>query len=84
MTVLGKGDVPLTSVPTTGYAGDVVVDLGHGQRLTVNMWDSEQDATAALSTLGREVGRVLTPVLSTPSQLIGTGRATTDLAICTR
>jgi hypothetical protein len=64
-----------------GYAGNVVVDLGRGQRLIVNLWDSEQDATAALSTLGPQVGRVLAPLMRAPSKLIGTGHVTTtDLA----
>jgi hypothetical protein len=65
----------------TGYVGNVVVDLGRGQRLIVNLWESEQDATAALSTLGPEVGRVFAPLMRAPSKLIGTGRVTTtDLA----
>ena len=42
-------------------------------RLILNLWDSEEHSAAALSVLGPEVGRVLNPVMSEPSELIGVG-----------
>ncbi len=56
-----------------GYAGTVVVDLHEGRHLIPNFWDSEEHSAAALSMLGPEVGRVLNPVMSEPSELIGLG-----------
>ncbi|MEA2485689.1 MAG: hypothetical protein QOD46_800 [Actinomycetota bacterium] len=63
-----------------GYVGNLVVDLDPGRRLVVNLWDSEQDAVSALSILGPEVDRILTPLMNAPPQLIGTGPvSSTDL-----
>jgi hypothetical protein len=63
-----------------GYAGTVVVDLHEGRRLILNLWDSEEHSATALSVLGPDVGRVLNPLTSDPSELIGVGTVTfTDL-----
>ena len=35
-----------------GYVGSVVVDLGRGRRLALNLWDSIEHSQAALSVLG--------------------------------
>lgn len=56
-----------------GYAGTVFVDLHAGRRLVLNLWDSEEDSAAALSVLGPDVRRVLNPLMSDPSELIGVG-----------
>ena len=56
-----------------GYIGSVVVDLGAGRRFALNLWESEQRSAAALSTLGPEVARLLAPLMSSPSELIGVG-----------
>ena len=63
-----------------GYAGTVVVELHEGRRLILNLWDSEEHSTAALSVLGPDVERALTPLMSDGSELIGVGTVTyTDL-----
>ena len=63
-----------------GYVGTVVVDLHAGRHLILNLWDSEEHSSAALSVLGPDVGRVLNPLMSDPSKLIGVGTVTfTDL-----
>lgn len=62
-----------------GYAGSVTVKLAEGRRLTVNLWDSELHAATGLSNLRAQVGRVLEPVMTAPSQLIGAGPVDTDL-----
>lgn len=65
-----------------GYRGAFNVDLGSGRRLVVNLWESEAHATAALEALVPEVERVLRPLMTGPSQLIGTGQVLdTDLAL---
>ncbi len=63
-----------------GYVGSVVVDLQDGRRLVLNMWESQEHAGAALAVLGPEVGRLLNPLMSNPSQLVGVGTVvSTDL-----
>ncbi len=56
-----------------GYVGTVVIDLREGRRLILNLWDSEKRSSAALSVLGPDAGRVLNPLMSDPSELIGVG-----------
>ncbi len=63
-----------------GYVGTVVVDLQAGLRLVLNLWESQEHSAAALSVLGHEVGRVLNPLMSAPSELVGAGTViATDL-----
>jgi hypothetical protein len=63
-----------------GYVGSVVVALEEGRRLVVNLWESEEDSAAALSVVGPEVGRLLEPLMSSPSELVGAGTVlSTDL-----
>jgi hypothetical protein len=64
-----------------GYAGSLTVALDDGRHLTVNLWHSEQQAAAALSTLASEVRRVLEPLMTSPSKLLGTGPVETDLLL---
>ena len=56
-----------------GYVGTVVVDLQAGRRLVVNLWESQKHSTAALSVLASDVGRLLDPLMSNPSELVGVG-----------
>ena len=63
-----------------GYVGTVVVDLQAGRRLALNLWESEEHSAAALSVVGPEVGRLLEPLMSQPSVLVGAGTVlSTDL-----
>src|SRR5215813_7383194 len=63
-----------------GYLGSIVIDLHHGRRLVLNLWQSEAHSAAALSTLGPEVRRPLGPLMSKPSELLGAGTVvSTDL-----
>lgn len=56
-----------------GYVGSVVVDLGKGRRFALNLWESQEHSVAALSVVGPEVERLLSPLMSSPSELIGAG-----------
>ncbi len=56
-----------------GFQGSLVVDLGNGRRLSVNLWASEEDANAALPRMVPEVERLLSPLLTAPAQLVGSG-----------
>ncbi len=56
-----------------GFLGGLVVDLGEGRTVIVNLWESEKQATAALPVVGPAVGRLLEPLMREPSRLVGTG-----------
>ncbi|WP_422935196.1 hypothetical protein [Sinomonas sp. P47F7] len=56
-----------------GFLGTVTVDLGDGRHFVMNLWRSAEDAQAGLSVLGPAVGRLIAPLLASPSELIGTG-----------
>lgn len=56
-----------------GFLGSLVVDLGEGREAILNLWESEEQATAALPVVGPLVGRLLEPLMAEPSQLLGTG-----------
>jgi hypothetical protein len=56
-----------------GYQGNIVVDAGNGRVLTVTLWETQEHATAARSVLEPEVQRLLRPLMTAPSQVIGTG-----------
>jgi hypothetical protein len=63
-----------------GYVGSIVVDLQAGRRLVLNLWESEEYSAAALSAIGPEVGRLLEPLMSHPSEHVGAGTViSTDL-----
>lgn len=61
-----------------GYVGSLVVDQGEGRRFALNLWESEEHGAAAMSVLGQEVGRLLSPLMNNPSELIGVGTVITS------
>lgn len=63
-----------------GYVGSVVVEQPDRRRLVLNLWLSEDHASRALAVLGPEVSRLLGPLMSAPSELVGVGHViATDL-----
>ncbi len=56
-----------------GYRGTVVVDAGGGRWLTVNLWESEEHAAAALPLMVPVVQRLLEPMMAAPSRVLGSG-----------
>jgi hypothetical protein len=63
-----------------GYAGSIDVDAGDGQRVIVNLWQTEQDARAGMTVLVPHLQRLLEPLMTSPSQLVGVGEvAASDL-----
>jgi hypothetical protein len=56
-----------------GYLGSIVVALRQGQRLVVNLWESQAQSDAARAALGPQVGRVLNPLMRQPSEFLGAG-----------
>jgi hypothetical protein len=65
-----------------GYVGTLSVDLGEDRRLLVNLWECETHAARALEVLGREVSRVLGPLMAAPSEFLGAGTVVqTDLTL---
>jgi hypothetical protein len=62
-----------THAAQPGYRGTLSVDLGGNRQLVVNLWESEQQAADARAALTPTVARLLNPVLTQPSQLLGAG-----------
>ena len=56
-----------------GYEGTFVIDAGDGQMFTVTLWKTAQHAAAARVVLEPVVRRVLHPLMTVPSRLLGTG-----------
>lgn len=56
-----------------GYRGSLVVELEPGRRLVVNLWENEESSAAARAALGPEVGQLLDPLMTRPSELLGAG-----------
>jgi hypothetical protein len=63
-----------------GYVGSIDIDVGRGQRVAVNLWQTEQDARSGQTILVPHVRRLLEPLMTGSSQLIGSGEvAASDL-----
>ena len=63
-----------------GYLGSIEIDAGGGTSLVVNLWESKEAASAALPKMVPVVERLLEPLMTAPSKLLGTGNvAWTDL-----
>ena len=56
-----------------GYQGTVVVDVGAGRFLTLTLWQTAEDMTAAREAMGPVVERTLNPLMTSPAKLLGTG-----------
>jgi hypothetical protein len=61
-----------------GYQGTVVAEVGGGRYLTVTLWKTAEDMAAAREALGPVVQRLLDPLMTAPSQLLGTGPVVVD------
>lgn len=65
-----------------GYSGTLVIDLGEGRQLAVNLWDNEEHASAALPAMVPVVRRLLEPLMAAPSRPVAAGPvALTDLSL---
>lgn len=63
-----------------GYAGTLVIEVDPDRWVSVNLWDSEADAAAALPKMVPVVRRLLEPMMAAPSAIVGAGRVVlTDL-----
>ena len=56
-----------------GFRGTIEIDAGDGRRFVLNLWDSEESASAALPGMVPVVKRLLEPMMSAPSELLGQG-----------
>lgn len=64
-----------------GYSGNLGIQMQPGQWFTVTLWDTEEHAAAARATLGEHVQRLLVPLMTGPSELLGMGEViASDLA----
>ena len=66
-------DFDIAHASQPGYLGSLVVDLQHGQRLILNLWQSEEHSVAARAALGSQIGRAINPLLTQPSHFLGSG-----------
>jgi hypothetical protein len=57
-----------------GYRGNIVVDLGKGHMLVVTLWESESLAHSARAALEPVIQRLLVPLMTKPSHLLGAGK----------
>jgi heme-degrading monooxygenase HmoA len=56
-----------------GYGGTIVVDAGSGRFITLTLWNTLEDMTAARKAIGPIVERLLNPLMNSPAKLLGTG-----------
>ncbi len=56
-----------------GYLGTVVTNVGEGRYLTVTLWESKKDMDDAREALASVVEGLLTPIMTSPAKLLGTG-----------
>jgi hypothetical protein len=56
-----------------GYRGVVTVEVGDGRTLTVALWETEEQSRAASATITPEADRLMGPLWTTPSRVIGQG-----------
>jgi hypothetical protein len=58
-----------------GYSGTIVIEAGQGRQLSVNLWDTEDHANAALPAMVPVVRRLVEPTMAGPSRLVAAGPA---------
>jgi len=56
-----------------GALGTLIVDAGDNRWITINLWQSQEQAMTAVPGLVPEVQRLLEPLLAGPSELVGAG-----------
>ncbi len=56
-----------------GYQGTVVVEVEAGRFVTVTLWQTAEDMSAARKEMGPVVERTVKPLMISPAKLIGTG-----------
>lgn len=57
-----------------GYLGTVVAEVGGGRFLTLTLWETAEDMDEAREALCPLIDRLLNPLMTAPSKLLGTGR----------
>ena len=57
-----------------GYRGTIVADAGGGRFLSITLWETQDEMKSAREALGPVVGRLLDPLMASPSKLLGTGK----------
>jgi hypothetical protein len=64
-----------------GDAGSLTVDAGGGRTFTLALWESEAQAAAARAVLEPEAQRLMGPLWTVPTRVLGRGAVLrTDLA----
>jgi hypothetical protein len=61
-----------------GYRGVVTVDAGDGRTLTIALWETEEQSRTGSATIAPEAERLMGPLWTTPSRVIGSGEVIYD------
>lgn len=56
-----------------GYQGAVTVDVGDGRVLIITLWQTPEQGQAAQAVLDPQAQRLMEPLQSVPSRIIGRG-----------
>lgn len=56
-----------------GYQGTIVVDTVPGRFITLTLWRTSEDMTAAREAIAPVVERLLNPFMISPAKLLATG-----------
>jgi hypothetical protein len=56
-----------------GYLGSIVTHLGNGRYVTMTLWDMAEHMDAARDAIGPAVKKLIEPIMTAPSKLLGTG-----------
>ncbi len=56
-----------------GYSGTILVDASGGRLLIVTMWENEELAMRGREVLGPQIQRLLGPLMTRESQVVGNG-----------
>lgn len=57
----------------SGYRGSVLVEVGAGRFLTLTLWQTAGEMAAAREAMGPVVERTVSPLMTSPAKLLGTG-----------
>jgi hypothetical protein len=56
-----------------GYRGTIVTHLGGGRHITVTLWETADAMNAAREGIGPAVRKLIAPLMTAPTNLLGTG-----------
>ncbi len=61
-----------------GYKGALTVDTGNGQTFIITLWETAEQQQAAQAVLDPHAQRLMGPLMSTPTRILGRGEVSYD------